>query len=143
MAEVILKARLATAGLDGKIVVDSAGTGGWHVGQQMNSPARTELARHGYDGEAHRARQFQAAWAPDLVLAMDSANLKTLKANCETDRAGSSRLRLFGDVAGLDGADIPDPYGGDPVEFARVLGLLESAMPRLVSRLAEVVTGQP
>jgi protein-tyrosine phosphatase len=139
MAEVILKAQLAPAGLDGKVVVDSAGTGGWHAGQQMNSRARAQLARRGYDGEAHRARQFQAAWAPDLVLAMDSSNLTTLMTICETDRAYSSRLRLFGDVAGLDGADIPDPYGGNPVEFARVLGLLESAMPRLVSQLAELL----
>jgi protein-tyrosine phosphatase len=143
MAEVILKAQLAAAGLEGKIIVDSAGTGGWHAGEQMHSRARAQLARRGYDGEAHRARQFQAAWAPDLVLAMDTSNLKTLKANCETNRDGRSRLRLFGDVAGLDGADIPDPYGGDPAEFARVLGLLESAMPRLVSQLAEVVTAQP
>jgi protein-tyrosine phosphatase len=109
----------------------------------MNSRARAQLARRGYDGEAHRARQFQGAWTPDLVLAMDSSNLKTLKAICETERADCSRLRLFGDVAGLDGADIPDPYGGNPVEFARVLGLLESAMPRLVSQLAELVTTRP
>jgi protein-tyrosine phosphatase len=143
MAEVILQAQLAAAGLDGKIIVDSAGTGGWHVGERMHSRARAQLARRGYDGEAHRARQFQAAWPLDLVLAMDSSNLKTLKASCETNRAGCSRLRLFGDVAGLNGAGIPDPYGGGPAEFARVLGLLESAMPRLVSQLAEVVAAQP
>jgi protein-tyrosine phosphatase len=105
----------------------------------MDSRARAELARRGYDGEAHRARQFQADWAPDLVLAMDAANLATLTLDHRTNSADGSRLRLFGDVAGLDGADIPDPYGGRPAEFARVLGLLEAATPRLVSRLAEVV----
>jgi protein-tyrosine phosphatase len=140
MAEVILKAQLATAGLGGKVIVDSAGTGAWHVGQPMDSSARTQLARRGYDGEAHRARQFEAAWAPDLVLAMDASNLKALTINSVTNGADSSRLRLFGDVAGLQGADVPDPYGGSPVEFARVLSLLESAMPRLVSQLAQVVT---
>ena len=139
MAEVVLAAQLAAAGLDAKVIVDSAGTGAWHVGQPMDSRARAELARRGYDGEAHRARQFQADWAPDLVLAMDAANLATLTLDHRTNSADGSRLRLFGDVAGLDGADIPDPYGGRPAEFARVLGLLEAATPRLVSRLAEVV----
>jgi len=139
MAEVVLKAQLAAAGLDGKVIVDSAGTGAWHVGQPMESRARAQLARRGYDGEAHRARQFRAAWAPDLVLAMDAANLDTLTLDGRTNSADCARLRLFGDVAGLDGADIPDPYGGSPAEFARVLSLLESAMPRLVSQLAEVV----
>jgi hypothetical protein len=70
---------------------------------------------------------------------MDSANLTTL-INGVTNGADSSRIRLFGDVAGLDGADIPDPYGGNPVEFARVLTLLESAMPHLVSQLADLVS---
>jgi protein-tyrosine phosphatase len=139
MAEVVLKAQLAAAGLDGKVIVDSAGTGAWHVGQPMDSGARAQLARRGYDGEAHRARQFEAAWAPDLVLAMDASNLKTLTSNSATNGADGSRIRLFGDVAGLDGADIPDPYGGRPAEFDRVLSLLESAMPRLASQLAELV----
>ncbi len=140
MAEVVLKAQLAAAGLDRKVIADSAGTGAWHVGQPMDSSARAQLARRGYDGRAHRARQFEAAWAPDLVLAMDASNLKTLTGNAATNGADGSRIRLFGEVAGLEGADIPDPYGGRPAEFDRVLSLLESAMPRLVSQLAELVS---
>jgi protein-tyrosine phosphatase len=150
MAEVVLRAQLTQAGLAGKVAVDSAGTAAWHVGQPMSARARGALARHGLDGEAHRARQFDAAWLPDrdLVLAMDASNLRTLKALVTTrddsppTRTGSShshRVRLFGDVAGLAGADVPDPYGGNPVEFARVLDLLREAMPRLVAQLADVV----
>jgi protein-tyrosine phosphatase len=168
MAEVVLREHLRATGLDGKVVVDSAGTGGWHIGEQMSSRARGALARRGYDGEAHRARQFDASWLParDLVLAMDSSNLKVLAAlaadlgeaqaiyqtspalsapnpaaaGSEGDAGpGVARLRLFGDVTGLAGADVPDPYGGNPAEFARVLGMLESAMPHLVVQLAELV----
>jgi protein-tyrosine phosphatase len=144
MAEVILRSQIVRAGLDGKIVVDSAGTGGWHVGEQMSSRARAQLARRGYDGEAHRARQFAPSWLAgrDIILAMDASNLTSLRSLPATPPADSCRLRLFGDVAGLGGADIPDPYGGNPVEFARVLDLLESAMPRLVSRLAGVAAGR-
>lgn len=139
MAEVVARAQLAKAGLDDKVVVDSAGTGDWHLGHQMYPRARAQLARRGYDGEAHRARQYEASWLADrdLVLAMDNSNFNTLRSL--TDGADSRRIRLFGDVAGLNGADVPDPYGGDPAEFARVLDLLESAMPELVARLAAVV----
>jgi protein-tyrosine phosphatase len=150
MAEVVLRAQLAVAGLAGKVVVDSAGTAAWHVGQPMNSRARGALARRGLDGEAHRARQFDAAWLPDrdLVLAMDSSNLQALEVlgatmdgspPYRTGTSRSSRIRLFGDVAGLAGADVPDPYGGNPVEFARVLNMLQEAMPILVGQLADIV----
>ena len=57
MAETVLRAALTEAGLDGTVVVDSAGTGDWHIGQPMNSGARAALATRGYDGSAHRARR--------------------------------------------------------------------------------------
>jgi protein-tyrosine phosphatase len=138
MAEVVARAQIAEAGLGEAVIVDSAGTGDWHIGQQMNIGARTQLARGGYDGEAHRARQFESSWLADrdLILAMDSDNLKTLQSLFRTNRGDSFRIRLFGDVAGLDGADVPDPYGGRPAEFAQVLDMLESAMPRLITQIA-------
>ena len=81
MAEVVLRDELARAGLAEAVEVDSAGTGDWHVGGPMDRRARAELARHGYDGSAHRARQFQPSWFGDcdLVLAMDRANLADLR----------------------------------------------------------------
>jgi protein-tyrosine phosphatase len=142
MAEVVLRAQLATAGLADRITVDSAGTGGWHVGEPMDSGARAALARRGYDGETHRARQFAAAWLPerDLILAMDASNLKTLKAPFRTGSPDSYRLSLFGDAAEMRGADVPDPYGGSPAEFDRVLAMLEAATPTLVAQLSAVVS---
>jgi protein-tyrosine phosphatase len=141
MAEVILRAQLAAAGLADRITVDSAGTGGWHVGEPMNSGARAALARRGYRGEAHRARQFTASWLPgrDLVLAMDASNLTTLESLFRTDPADSHRLRLFGNAAELRGADVPDPYGGSAAEFDRVLTMLETATPALIAALSGVV----
>ena len=144
MAEVVLRAQLAAAGLQDRVIVDSAGTGDWHVGEPMNPPARRQLERRGYDGAAHRARQFDASWLAerDLILAMDSSNLANLRALAQQDDAAPDtmrRIRLFGEVAGLDGADVPDPWGGSPAEFARVLTMLETGMARIVSQLRDVV----
>ena len=139
MAEVVLRARLAEAGLAGKVVVDSAGTGDWHVGDPMYRGARIQLERRGYDGSAHRARQIRPSWLAerDLILAMDTLNLAGLRRLAGD--AADHRIRLFGEVADLRGADVPDPYGGNPAEFARVLDMLESGMRRITDQLRTVV----
>lgn len=142
IAEVVARAQLERAGLEGKVVVDSAGTGDWHLGDRMNSGSRAVLASNGYDGEGHRARQFDPSWHPDLVLAMDKGNLKTLKSIYRTDDGDSSRVRLFGEVTGIGDTEVPDPYGGPPEDFARVLEMVEQAMPSLIAQLSEVTAGQ-
>ncbi|MCL2581991.1 MAG: low molecular weight phosphotyrosine protein phosphatase [Streptosporangiales bacterium] len=143
VAEVVARAQIDKAGLAARVTVDSAGTGDWHVGHRMNSGSRAVLASGGYDGDAHLARQFDRSWDPDLVLAMDKSNLKNLRALYRADPGGQrdgSRVRLFGEVAGLGDAEVPDPYGGGPGDFAEVLRMVESAMPSLVSQLAAVAT---
>lgn len=135
MAETVLREQLRKAGLDARVIVDSAGTGDWHVGNRMDSRARAQLARAGYDGDSHQARQFQSSWIGerDLILAMDSANLRDLRALAAP--ADQDRIRLFGEITNLDGQDVPDPYYGTEADYARVLSLLETGMPRLVAEL--------
>ena len=146
MAETVLRAELAAAGLDGAVVVDSAGTGDWHVGDSMDPDARAALASRGHDGSAHRARQFQASWLPgrDLILAMDARNLADLRRMARGEDA--DRIRLFGEVGGLAESgdrDIPDPWGGGPGEFGHVLDLLGAAAPVIVARLARLLETAP
>ena len=166
MAEVVLRDQLEKAGLGDKVVVDSAGTGDWHIGNSMNGKARKELTRSGYDGESHRARQFQPSWLNerDLILAMDAANLRDLRALAAPVYRASDgkarrrigypthdhlsggrppvpsedqdRIRLFGDIAALGGQDVPDPYYGSADDFAHVRALLEKGMSHLVAQLA-------
>jgi protein-tyrosine phosphatase len=145
MAESVLRARIAGAGLAAAVRVDSAGTGDWHVGEPMYPQARAALARRGYDGSAHRARQFQASWLPerDLILAMDARNLAALRRMAGPD--DRERIRLFGEVGGLGeigGGEIPDPYGGNEADFGYVLDLLDGAAPVIAARLAEL-PGRP
>jgi protein-tyrosine phosphatase len=142
MAETVLRAQLDQAGLDGAVVVDSAGTGDWHIGDRMDPGARAALARRSYDGSAHRARQFDPSWLAryDLILAMDRRNLADLRRMARGGEA--DRIRLFGEVGGLTetgGGDIPDPWGGGPDEFGHVLDLLGAAAPVIVARLARLL----
>jgi low molecular weight protein-tyrosine phosphatase len=140
MAETVLRAELAAAGLAGAVVVDSAGTGDWHVGDAMDPGARSALASRGHDGSAHRARQFQPSWLSryDLILAMDSRNLADLRRMARDGDA--DRIRLFGEAGGLgEISDIPDPWGGGPDEFGHVLDLLGAAAPVIAARLARLL----
>jgi protein-tyrosine phosphatase len=157
MAETVLRAELAAAGLAGEtaraVVVDSAGTGDWHVGDVMDPGARDALAGRGHDGSAHRARQFQPSWLAerDLILAMDARNLADLRRMARGQDA--DRIRLFSEVGGLTPGglggvvppggsrvgDIPDPWGGGPEEFGHVLDLLGAAAPVIAERLARLL----
>ena len=157
MADVLLRAELAEAGLAGLVEVDSAGTGDWHVGGPMDRRARAELGRHGYDGSAHRARQFQPSWFEDrdLVLAMDWANLADLREMApDADAAGSRLLllRSFDPALAVRGADdpyqgqVPDPYGGPPDDYAAAFDLVQAAVRGLTGQLAgrlEVPAAEP
>ena len=93
MAETLIRAELAAAGLSERVSVESAGTGDWHLGDRMDGRARAELARRGYDGSAHRARQIGPDWLDrfDLVIAMDAANLRDLERMASGLPGGMSR----------------------------------------------------
>src|SRR5215469_8865785 len=76
MAETLIRAELAAAGLSSRVNVESAGTGDWHLGEPMDRGAMAELARRGYDGSAHRSRQISPGRLNrfDLLIAMDASN---------------------------------------------------------------------
>jgi protein-tyrosine phosphatase len=148
MAETLIRAELAAAGLSGRVSVESAGTGDWHLGEQMDRRADAELARRGYDGSAHRARQIGPEWLDrfDLVIAMDVANLRDLKRMARAVPGGmAGRIRLFRsfDQGAPAGAEVPDPYGGGPDEFAHVFDLTLAAARGLVAELAAMLADGP
>jgi len=128
IGEVVLRAKLAEAGID-DVQVSSSGTGGWHVGDRMDPRAAAALRRRGYDGSAHRAQEFRTGWFAerDLVLAMDSGHLSALTRRGGADHAVP--IELFADV------DVPDPYYGDDGGFDDVLAQIEKAADTWVDRL--------
>jgi protein-tyrosine phosphatase len=145
MAETLIRAELAAAGLAERVSVESAGTGDWHLGDPMDRGARAELARRGYDGSEHRARQIDPSWLDrfDLLIAMDASNLRNLErmAAGRPGLAGRIRLLRSFDPAAPDGAQVPDPYGGGPEQFAEVFDLVHAATRGLVAGLAGTLAG--
>ncbi len=91
------------------LMVDSAGTGSWHIGKPPYGPMQDAMRARGWDMSDLRARQVVVAdfEAFDLIICMDDDNV----ADIERLRPGAcpTPVRLFADYAGETGA-VPDPY---------------------------------
>ncbi|MFH8896887.1 low molecular weight protein-tyrosine-phosphatase [Streptomyces coeruleorubidus] len=144
MAEIVFRARVAEAGLDGLVEVDSAGTGGWHEGDGADPRTVAVLAENGY-ATAHTARQFQPSWFSrlDLVVALDAGHLRALRrlAPTEQDTQKVRLLRSYDPAAG-DDLDVPDPYYGGAEGFEECLEMVEAASAGLLAAVREDVEGQ-
>jgi protein-tyrosine phosphatase len=129
-AEAIMRGLVADAGLDGSIVVDSAGTGDWHVGDSPDERAVAAAARRGVQ-LVGQARQIELSDFEDfdLVLAVDDDNLVRLRRITPT---GSHAV-----VRKLSADDIPDPYYGGPDGFEDVLDRLTAACGELLDELRQ------
>lgn len=117
------------AGLGDDFVIESAGTGGWHVGERADPRARAEAHRRGVPMR-HFAQKFTARDFArfDLVLAMDRENRDDLLAMVPDDEAaGKVRLLRSYDPAAPPDAEVPDPYYGGPDGFAQVFDMVERA----------------
>ena len=135
-----MRARVREAGLEGEIVVDSAGTGGWHIGASPDPRSVAAGARRGLQ-VAGSARQVRAGDFDDfdLVLACDADNASDLRrlARTDADRAKVRLLREFDPAsAGARDLDVPDPYFGQAGDgFDRVIDLVDAACVGLLAEL--------
>lgn len=143
MGAAVLSDRVAAAGLADAVAVVSAGTGDWHIGEQADPRARAALRRRGYDGEQHRARQFDRSWFADvdLVLAFDHANVEALtRLAPDQDARGRVRLLRSFDPQATPADDVvPDPYWGGDQDFDHGLDLIERSVDHLLGQLRPVV----
>jgi protein-tyrosine phosphatase len=144
MAEGLLRARIEASSLAGRVQVDSAGIGPWHVGRPPDPRAIATAARHGVDIAGLRGRQFQARdlVEHDWVLCADQDNLRDVR--LRGPLALHARAALLLEWAGVAAqAEVPDPYTGGTAEFEAVWTLLERAADGVVARLAEASGAPP
>ena len=114
MAEFVMKDLVEKAGLGERLYIESAATSREEIGNPVYPPARRKLAEHGIGCEGHAARQITARDYQDfdLLIAMDSANLRNMRRFYGGDPAGKIHMLL--DYAGRPGEEVADPwYTGD------------------------------
>jgi len=118
------------------IALDSAGTGGWHVGEPPDPRATAAARRRGIalSGHARQVRVEDFARF-DAIVAMDRANVRALSA-LAPDQRSRAKIRLLREFdpasAGLEDLDVPDPYYDSERGFDIVLDQVQAACAGLL-----------
>jgi len=135
MAEAVFRDMVVRAGLAGRIAVDSAGTGGWHAGEQPHQGTRRVLRERGID-YTHAARQIVGDDFVrfDYLIALDNGHMFELRARAE--RSGAQLARLLDFAPNAPTRDVPDPYYDG--RFAEVYTLVEQGCQGLLEHIVQV-----
>jgi protein-tyrosine phosphatase len=140
MAEAVFQDMVNNAGLSDQVIIESAGTGAWHVGERAHGGTRGVLAKHGitYEGRAQQVTRSDMVDKNTYIIAMDNSNVRDLQ-----HRFGKHpRLyRLLDFASETDVLEVPDPYysGG----FDKVYALVEDGCRGLLAFLIEVGALKP
>ena len=110
------------------LTLDSAGTGGWHVGDAPYGPMQEAASTRGFDLSGLRARQFTRADFHnfDLIVAMDRQNKADIE--CLRPRGNTTPVQCMADK------DVPDPYYTR--DFDGALAMIERAAKRLLADIS-------
>lgn len=137
-AEGVLRHCAEEAGLSGKVMVDSAGTHGYHVGDAPDQRSVMAAKKRGIHIDGLRARQI----APDdfnefdLILALDYEHLQHLRRMAPN--GAKAHTDLFLEYSGgTREKEVPDPYYGDQHHFEYVLDLIEAGSKPLIEKFQQ------
>ena len=139
-AEGVFKQKIKERDLEELFVVDSAGTGGWHVGNLADPRMRETALSRGIELTS-RSRKIEAGdlYEFDHILVMDNDNLDAVKSLTKDHKNSvNSKVKLilsYSKNAQLD--EVPDPYYGGQNGFDKVIDLLDDAMDGLIDSLMD------
>ena len=137
-AEGIFKKKIKDRDLENLFVVDSAGTGSWHIGNLADRRMRQSSSLRGIELTS-RSRQIEEndLYEFDLILVMDKDNLHAVKSLINDQyNLINSKIKLilsYSKNSKLD--EVPDPYYGGQDGFDKVLDLLDQAIDELIETL--------
>lgn len=138
LAEGVLRHLARERGIDGRLRVESAGTGAWHEGEGPD-PRSIDVARRNGIALEGTARQIgpEDLRAFDWVVAMDRDNLRKVEA-MNREAGGSARVCLLRDFDPDPGdGEVPDPYYGGPGGFDDVYAMIRRSLENLLDRVED------
>ncbi len=140
LAEGILKAKIKEKGLNW--MVDSAGTGSWHVGDLPDPRSVVTARKNNINITDQRARQFHASDLDefDLILTMDKTNYRDVLRFATTEKQRSKVQLIMNFIYPGKNMDVPDPYWDDE-GFDKVYQMLVEACESVVEHYSAVAAG--
>lgn len=135
LAEGILKSKLP----ESAFLVDSAGTGAWHAGEQPDKRSIAVAKKHGIDLTDQRARQFKMADFEifDYIYVMDKSNYDNVVKLATTTEAIQKVKLILNEPFPNTNQEVPDPYYGGDDGFENVFQLLDKAGNQIASKLLQ------
>jgi len=134
MAEFVMKDLVEKAGVAQQFLIESAATSTEEIGNSVYPPARRKLAEHGISCQGKTARQMTRLdyGRYDLLIGMDSWNIRNMRAISGVDPEG--KIRMLMDYTNRPG-DVADPwYTGDfEATWRDVLEGCEALLSQLMS----------
>ena len=137
-AEAVFLESLRIKNLQNKFIVDSAGTGGWHVGRLADKRMREAALKRGISIDS-KARQiclddFERF---DQILTMDDSNFADVNSLAkELVKPSNTQVRsLMSYSKNQSIQEVPDPYYGGDQGLEEVLDLLEEAIEGLLHKI--------
>ena len=138
-AQAVMQAMVDERGLTDRFYIDSAGIGGWHIGDLPDKRMRVHARPRGYE-LTHRARKVQSSDFEDfdLIVGMDASNVDDL-CNLAMTLEQQDKVVMMGDyIRQHPNYDhVPDPYYEGSEGFELVLDLLQDACDNLLDRIIE------
>ncbi len=133
LAEGILKSKLNSE----LVLVDSAGTAGYHIGNSPDPRSIAIASKYGIDISDQRCRRFTFRDFDqfDLIYAMDRHNYKDILS--QTDNPDHmAKVKLLLDEVNLGYREVPDPYYGGEQGFELVFDLISQACDVIAGRIS-------
>lgn len=135
--EGVLRDIVERNGEEERWIIDSAGTGGWHVGELPDRRMRIHARQRGID-LIHRCRKVTPSDFSefDIIIPMDSNNELNLRRLAPTLEDAKKIIPMADFVSRGFGYDhVPDPYYEGAEGFELVLDLLEDGCENLFQSL--------
>jgi len=133
LAEGILKSKVNSE----EVFVDSAGTGGWHVGGLPDQRSIEVAEDHNIDITDQRCRKFSSSDFDkfDIIFVMDKSNYHSVT-SLAVNKADSDKVKMIRDeIISTSGSDVPDPYYGGESGFEFVYQMIDEVCDVIAKKL--------
>lgn len=135
MADGLLRKKVKENGLN--VIVDSAGTSSYHVGEAPDYRMRATAKKLGCPIDELRARQFSVNDFDDfdIIYAMDLSNYNNIVASARNENDSSKVRLVLNELYPNENRAVPDPYFGGEQGFIDVFNMLDEATDVVIKEL--------
>jgi protein-tyrosine phosphatase len=122
-----------------KFLVDSAGTGSWHIGKHPDERSIATAKKNGLDISKQKGKHFTSNFFEefDYIYVMDSSNYEDVLSLAKTEAQKGKVKLILDELFPGDNVDVPDPYYGLQNGFDMVFEMLDEATDLISKKLIE------